>query len=259
MGIFYGVRTTRDALAFSRASTEAQHEAVDATVWTVPQRLWQFVMDPELLVIVQKPYFVPVLAALALFPFAAAAVRRRPPEAPWAFLDPGGTLRTPRLQVQPLLPLALGAAVGLGYLAAIVVLRLGVHAGASAETRATDAAVLSFFVTTVSLAVLAQLVAGALGALRGGLVGSLAAALVCGCFGWLGVVGGPMLGGCVDPLSLNPGPCAWTVPASFSWHVFQQVVSQGALAGLAGGAVTLGVQAVARRRHAEELQPAAAP
>lgn len=256
MGAFYGLRSVWDAVSFSRAGTAAQHAAVDAQVWAVPRQVWQLVLDPLTLVVVQKPLYVPALALLALFPFAALLVRRRPEEASWAWLDPGGELRTPGLTLRPLRPLALGAAVGLACLLAIVVLRFWVHAGVSAETRATDAAVLSFFVGTLALALLFALAAGALGAIRGALVGSLAAAFVTSTFAWLGIVGGPMLGGCVEPLSLNPGPCAWTVPASLSWDVYQQVAAQGAIAGLAGGLVTLGAGALFRRRHVEELQPA---
>jgi len=62
----------------------------------------------------------------------------------------------------------------------------------------------------------------------------------------------------VGTLSLNPGPCAWTVPAAFSWDVFQQVVAEGAVAGLAGGLAALAAQALVRRRRAEALQPAGA-
>jgi hypothetical protein len=60
----------------------------------------------------------------------------------------------------------------------------------------------------------------------------------------------------VAPLSLNPGPCAWTIESTFSWHVFQQVIAEGAIAGLAGGLLVLGVKALVHRRPAEELQPA---
>lgn len=256
MGVFYGVRGVSESLAFSRQGSELQHRAVDAEVWTVPLRVWQFVMDAELLIIVQKPYFVPVLALLVLFPFAAMLVRHRPLEAPWAFLDPGGHLQTPALTLRPLLPLALGALAGLGFLVLTVLVRLGMHYGVSAETRAMDATLLSFFVSMVALAILVQLVAGAAGAWHGGLVGALGASFVAGCFGWLGIVGGPTGGGCVTPLSLNPGPCAWTVESTFSWHVFQQLIAQGAIAGLAGGLVVVGVKALLHRKPAEELHPA---
>ena len=186
-------------------------------------------MDNEGLVIIHKPYFVPVLVLLALFPFAASLVRRRLPDAPWAFLDPGGDCSTPALGIRPYQPLLIGAIAGFAFLVLAAIVRLGMHYGVSAETRATDAALLSFFVSMVALAILIQLIAGAAGAWRGGLVGALGAAFVAGCFGWLGIVGGPTAGGCIDSLSLNPGPCAWTVESEFSWNVFKQVVARGRL------------------------------
>jgi Zn-dependent protease with chaperone function len=258
IGVFYAVRELREVLTASRLASQAEHATVDAQVWTVPLRVWQFVMDGELLIIVQKPYFVPVLALLALFPLAATLVRRRPTEAPWAFLDAGGELKTPPLSVRPFEPLLIGAAAGFVFLVLAALVRLGMHYGVGAETRATDATILSFYVSMVALAILVQLVAGAAGAWRGGLIGALGAALVAGCFGWLGVVGGPTAGGCVSPLSLNPGPCAWTIDSTFSWHVFQQIIAQGAIAGLAGGLVAIGIRALVHRRPAEELHPAAA-
>jgi hypothetical protein len=258
VSIVYVMHSLRDALAVSRAASAAEHDLVDATVWAVPQPVWEFLRDGEMLVIVHKPYFVPVLVALILFPYAAALVRNRPAEAPWAFLDPGGRLLTPPLpRLRPLLPLAIGAGAGLVMLALAALIRLAVHEGVSAETRATDAAILSFFVSMLALAILVQLVAGAAGAVRGGLIGALGAAFVAGCFGWLAIVGGPFAGGCVDALSLNPGPCAWTVPAGFSWDVFKQVIAQGAVAGLAGGLLVVAVQALVRRGRAEGLSPVA--
>jgi Zn-dependent protease with chaperone function len=257
VSIVYVMHSLRDALAISRAASAVEHELVDASVWAVPRPVWEFVRDGEMLVIVHKPYFVPVLVALILFPYAAALVRRRPDEASWAFLDPGGRLLTPPLpRLHPLLPFAIGAAAGLVMLALAAIVRLVVHSNVSAETRATDAAVLSFFVSMVALAILVQLVAGAAGAVRGGLIGALAAAFVAGSFGWLAIVGGPFAGGCVDALSLNPGPCSWTVPAGFSWDVYKQLIAQGAVAGLAGGLLVVAAQALLRRRRAEELQPA---
>ena len=257
VSIVYVVHSLRDALAISRAASAAEHALVDASVWAVPKPVWQFVMDGELLVIAHKPYLVPVLIALIAFPYAAVLVHRRPTDAPWAFLDPGGELKTPPLpRLRPLLPLAIGAGAGLVMLLLAAIVRLGMHNGVSAETRATDAALLSFFVSMVALAVLVQLIAGTLGAVQGGLIGALGAAFVAGCFGWLAIVGGPFAGGCIDQLSLNPGPCAWTVPAGFSYDVFKQVIAQGAVAGLAGGLLVVAAQALLRRRRAEELRPA---
>lgn len=255
--VVYSTHQLRDALAISRAASKAEQDLVDAAVWTVPEPVWQFVMDGELLVIAQKPYLVPVLVALILFPLAAALVRRRPDQADWAFLDPGGELETPPLpRLRPLLPIAIGAVAGLALLVVAAVIRLALHSGVSAETRAMDATLLSFYVAMVAVALLGQLVAGAAGAVRGGLLGALGAAFVAGCFGWLAIVGGPAAGGCIDELSLNPGPCAWTVEAGFSWNVFKQVIAQGAVAGLAGGLLVVAAQTLLRRRRAEELQPA---
>jgi Zn-dependent protease with chaperone function len=256
--IFTIVRELRPTLAISRAASSVEHQQVDAQVWAVPERVWQFVMDGELLVIAHKPYLVPLFALLVLFPFAAAFARRGSLDAPWAFLDPGGRLKTPTMAIRPLLPLAIGALAGLGFLVLAALVRLYMHYGVSAETRAMDATLLSFFVSMVSLAILVQLVAGAVGAWHGGLVGALGASLVAGCFGWLGIIGGPAAGGCVTPLSLNPGPCAWTVESTFSWHVFQQLIAQGAIAGLAGGLVVVGAKALLHRKRSEELHPASA-
>ena len=258
LGVFYAVRESRQTLAVSRLESARQHALVDAEVWTVPLRVWQYVMDGELLVIVQKPYFVPVLALLALFPYAAMLIRERPTDASWAFLDPGGELHTPRLTIRPLQPLLIGAIAGVAFLVLAALVRLGMHYGVSAQTRAMDATLLSFFVSMVALAILVQLVAGAAAAWRGGLVGALGASFVAGCFGWLGVVGGPTAGGCVAPLSLNPGPCAWTIESTFSWHVFQQVIAQGAVAALSGALVVVGVQTLLHRRASQELRPAGA-
>jgi hypothetical protein len=44
--------------------------------------------------------------------------------------------------------------------------------------------------------------------------------------------------------------------ARASWDVFKQIIAQGAIAGLAGGLVAVGIRALLHRRPAEELQPA---
>ena len=64
------------------------------------------------------------------------------------------------------------------------------------------------------------------------------------------IVVGPSLAGCVDPIALNPLPCAWTVEASFSWFALRMILAEGAIVALAGGLVVLGVRAVLARRHA---------
>ena len=58
-----------------------------------------------------------------------------------------------------------------------------------------------------------------------------------GSIAWLGIVGGPAAGGCVDPVAINPGPCAWTVEAGFAWDLYRRIVVEGALVALAAGLV----------------------
>ncbi len=80
-----------------------------------------------------------------------------------------------------------------------------------------------------------------------------------GCFAALAIVGGPAAGGCIEPLAMNPGPCAWTVPRAFSIDVLQQVLAEGMIAALASGLAVVGVRAwLARRQPAEQPVPASA-
>jgi hypothetical protein len=91
-------------------------------------------------------------------------------------------------------------------------------------------------------------------------VDGLAAAFLTGSIAIVGIMGGPTAGGCVGPVSINPGPCSWDIPASFFWNTYRQVVVQGAIAALAGGLATLGVLALLHlREQADEgLSPAGA-
>ncbi len=228
-----------------------------AEVWAVPLRVWQFVMDPELLIIVHKPYLVPVLALLCLFPFAAMLVRRRPVDAPWAFLEPPGELHTPRLSVRPFQPLVIGATAGAVFLALVVVIPIQCpqrrQRGDAGDGRRCPVVLRRSRRARHPRATRSRSGRG----VARGLVWRARGGLVAGSLGWLGIAGGPAAGGCIDQLSLNLGPCAWVVSAGFSWDVFKQVVAEGAIAGLAGGIVSLGVRALVRRRHgAEELHPA---
>jgi hypothetical protein len=87
----------------------------------------------------------------------------------------------------------------------------------------------------------------------------LAAALIAGSIAAFGLLGGPTAGGCVDAISINPGPCSWDIPADFAWNTYRQVVLLGAIGALAASLVTLGVVALAHRREPrDELRPAAA-
>lgn len=264
MGVFYVARDLREAIDFSANATELQHAAVAETAWAGPVWLWQAMMDPAFLVVVRRPFILPALVLLWALPLAAAFWRRRREQpADWAFLESGGELHQPPLALRVLRPFAIGLAAGLAFWALVLVLRFTLHAGVAAETRATDAFLLSFFFWLLVLAVVAQAAAGALAAFVSRnptrLVDALAAGFVAGAVATLGIVGGSAVGGCIDPVSLNSGPCAWTAEASFSWNVFRQVVAQGAVGSLAGGGLAVALRALLARRRSDELNPAGAP
>ncbi|MCP9484643.1 MAG: M48 family metalloprotease [Gaiellaceae bacterium MAG52_C11] len=265
MGVFYVARDTREAIDFSTKGSALQHAAVAETAWAGPVWLWQALLDPAFLVVAQRPFIPPALALLCAVPLAAVLVGggRRDGVTDWAFLDPGGQLRPSRLGLDVVRPLAIGLGAGLAFWALLLVLRFSLHNGVSAETRATDAFLLSFYFWTLVLALAAQLAAGALAAFLSRnpnrLVDALAAGFVAGSLATLGIVGGPSVASCIDPIALNPAPCAWTVSASFSWDVFRQVVAQGALGSLAGGGLALGLRAWLDRRRADELSAAGVP
>lgn len=265
MAVFYVARDARPAIELSTRLTEAQHAAVSATAWAGPEWLWRSLMDPASLVVVHRPFLPPALVLLWALPLLAWLVARRPSRAPadWAFLDEGGELRVPALALRPLRALAIGAAGGLTFCALSLVVRFALHTGVSAETRATDAFLLSFFFWMLVLALLAQAAAGGTAAFLAGsptpLIEGLAAGFVTGGIATFAIVAGPFAGGCIDPLSLNPGPCAWTVEGSFTWDVFRQVVAQGAVGALAAGGAVTGVRAWLARRHRDTPVTAHAP
>jgi hypothetical protein len=88
-------------------------------------------------------------------------------------------------------------------------------------------------------------------------VAGIAAAFTTGVIATAGIVVGPSVAGCIDPIAMNPGPCAWDVDASFSWLILRLVVGEGAVVAVAGGLVVLGVHAVRHRRHAPVPAPTA--
>ena len=74
------------------------------------------------------------LVVVWLFPLAAWLRRRmQSSDAPWAFLDPGGRLRIPPLGRVSLEPWRIGALAGAAAFCALVVLRIGLRLGFSAE------------------------------------------------------------------------------------------------------------------------------
>jgi hypothetical protein len=222
------------------------------------------VLDPQTQLILERPFVPLAVVALWAFPLAAVLVRRRRTgEAPWAFLDPGGRIDAERPRVSLLRPLAIGAAVGAACLVAYAVHRAALHASVEPATRGRDEFLLGFFFWQLVLALGAQALAGGVAtalardAVR--LAEGLCAATVAGTIAVFGVVAGPFAGGCVDPLSLNPGPCEWTVSAGFTWDVWRQAIAQGAVVAVGAGLVVLAAHALLRaRKPADELSAAGA-
>jgi hypothetical protein len=183
-------------------------------------------------------------------------------DAPWAFLEPGGRLRIPVLARGSFDPWLVGLVGGLACLAALLLLRLGLRASVDADTRAEFVFPLAFLHWQLLLALLFQGIAAVAAALRWyprdlAVVAGLAAAFTTGVLATAGIVVGPTVAGCVDPIAMNPGPCAWEVDASFSWFILRQVVGEGAIVAMTGGLVVLGVHAIQRRRHAPVPAPTA--
>jgi len=264
LGAFYSLHTLSEGITFSKALTAEQHAQVSAVAWAGPRWLWQLVMDPQTLVLIGRPLVPIAVVLLWAFPLAAVFVRRRRTgEAPWAFLDPGGSLEPERPRVRLLRPFVIGVAGGLICLAALVLHRAGVHGFVSTATRDRDEFILSFFFWQIVIALGAQgLVGGVAAALardRARLAEALCAATVTGSIAVLGIVAGPVAGGCVDPISIRPGPCTWDVSGDFTWDVWRQTITQGAVVALACGLLVLGAAALLRGRQRDPgLRPAGA-
>ena len=256
IGVFYSLYDTRPVLEVSRAATAGDHAQISELVWTGPKWLYQFVNDAYTLIVVTHPLVFIALVAVWLYPFAAWLWRRTERGlASWAFLEPGGRLQTPLLARGSLDPWIVGAFAGLSCLVALLVLRLGLKASIDSETRAQVFFLFSFFHWQIVVALVFQGIAAAVATLRGRerdlpLIAGMAAAFTTGVIATAGIVVGPSLAGCIDPIAMNPGPCAWDVEPSFAWFVLRQVVAEGAVVALAGGLIVVGVQAVFRRRHA---------
>lgn len=263
-GAFYTLRRLSEGITFSKLLTAEQHRQVSDVAAAGPQWLWQLVMDPQTLVLISRPLIPFAIVLLWVFPLAAALVRRRRTgEAPWAFLDSGGRLESDRPQVSLLRPLAVGVLAGLACLLGYALHRAGVHAFVSTDTRDRDEFVLSFFFWQLVIALVAQATAGGVAAAlardRVRLAEALCAATVTGSIAAFGIVAGPVAGGCVDPISIRSGPCTWDVSADFTWDVWRQVITQGAVAAVLTGLAVVGTAALLRtRRPADELRPAGA-
>jgi Zn-dependent protease with chaperone function len=258
LGAFYSLRQFSVGIDFSKLLTAEQHRQVAAVTLAGPQWLWQLVMDPQTLVLLSRPLIPVAIVLLWVVPLAATLVRhRRTGDAPWAFLDRGGRLDPDRPNVRLLRPLAIGALGGVVCLVWYALHRGGVHAFVALDTRNRDEFLLAFFFWQLVIALGAQALAAgvAVGFARDRtrLAEGLCAATITGTIATLGLVAGPAAGGCVDPLSIRPGPCSWDVSGDFTWDVWRQTVSEGAVAAVVVGLAVLGVDWLARAARLRRL------
>ena len=260
LGAFYTLHQFSEGIDFSRLITGEEHRQVAAVTSAGPLWLWQLVMDAETLVLIKRPLIPVAIVLLWVVPLAAVLVkRRRTGAAPWAFLDPGGRLDPDRPSVRLVRPLVIGIVGGLACLVAYAVHRGGVHAFVAVETRNRDEFPLAFAFWQILIALVAQaLAAGAAVGFardRTRLAEGLCAATVTGTIATFGLVAGPVAGGCVEPLSIRSGPCAWDVSGDFAWDVWRQIISEGAVAAVFVGIVVLAVDWVARAARLRRLAP----
>ena len=266
MGVFYVTRDLRPVLAVTKAVASVEHATISQLVWALPEPVYHLVTNGLVVWTALRPELLPVLLVLVLLPFAAALVHRRRDSSggAWAFLDPGGRLAVPQLVLRPLRPIVVGLLGGAVAIVGLAVLRLGIHAGISETTRPQVAFLFAFLAWQLALAFAVQAATAAVAVAASihdsRVLDGLLAALVAGSVAWFGIIAGPSAGGCLDPLSVNPGPCSWSVEGSFAWDLYRRVVEQGAVAALAAALLTTGVLALWRRlRPADELQPAGVP
>jgi Zn-dependent protease with chaperone function len=252
LGIFFIVRTTREAVRIAADDAAALHDAAAAVMWAGPSALWQLVMNFEVLTFLARPIVWPAAVALWAYPLAAAFLSRGGGVAPWGSLEPPGvTLRPARLRVrQAALFGAIGAA--LAFLLPLV-LRAVVHARVPTATRDQDPFALGFSFWLVVLALVLQGLVAAVVALRteqAAVVHALFAAMLTGAGATLAIVTQPSLASCVEPISVRPSTCEWLLEGDVLRFTFEQVAGEGVLAALAGAGLAVGIRAAVRRLRA---------
>lgn len=249
LGTYFMLRDLSPVLSYSRGLTSLDHEEISGVTAAGPRWLWQLVMDPLTLLLIERTFLPVAVILLWGFPLAAVLVRwRRTGDAPWAFLEPGGAIEAERPRISLVRPLLVGAGAGSACLMALLVYRAGIHANVDLSTRFQDEFVLAFVFWQIIIALVAQ---GAAGAIAAGLARdtvrlpeALCAASVAGSIAALGIVAGPVAGGCVDSFSIRPGACEWNVSGDFAFDIWRNVVSEGAVVAVVAALVVLIVRSL---------------
>jgi len=262
LGTYYTLRELAPALDFSRSLTAENHEQVSAITSAGPRWLWQIVMDPLTILVIDQTLIPLAVILLWAFPLAAVFVRqRRTGNAPWAFLDAGGRIEADKPRIHLLRPLLIGAGAGLACVLVFFAQRAVIHQSISLDTRLYDEFLLAFVFWQIVIALVAQAVAGGIAAALAHdcvrVAEALCAATVAGSVATLGIVTGPVAGGCVAGFSIRPGPCTWDVSGEFTLDLWQQVVAQGAVVAISAALVVLGVRMLMERRAVVRSKAAA--
>jgi Zn-dependent protease with chaperone function len=261
VGVFFALHATAPIIEVSRNISAFQYSIVSQTYWVGPQWLWQLVNDNQTLSILNQPIVFAALVAIWLFPLAAWTRRRKEiGKAEWAFLEPGGQLRTPPLGRVPLEPWLIGVAGGIVSFLAYIALRLWVHADIDPESRVSTTFAFAFAYWMISIALLAQLVVAIVTVARVRefrLVSGLAAAFTTAVIAAISMELMPSIGSCVEPLSIRSTPCGLDISPHSLWFYMRWMAAEGAIVALAGGVAVLGVQALLHRRHAPVPAPTA--
>ncbi|MFC6082500.1 M48 family metalloprotease [Sphaerisporangium aureirubrum] len=238
--------------------------------WTGPDWVWFLVNHPLTVHLSQRPLVVGGLLTLWLVPLGAALAgpwrAARPRPGPGTTLPGAGT--GPGAGVGPPVRAAVagGMVCGLVYGGLVVGLRVVVHREVAGVARSAAEFLLLFEYWQVGLAVGMQVVAAVGVAVYvagwrrepSGVVLGMMAAFVAGVLAAgaeLFLIG---FGGCVDALSLKPGPCAWDFDGVFVRLEIGKIVGIGAVAALVAASAAVAVIWLSRwvfRLSAARLPP----
>ena len=257
-------RSTVSRLERSRSSTPRSRRSPGSG----PEWLWQLVRDTYTVIVLTQPVvFAGAHRALALPARGVIWRRQQAGEAPWAFLDPGGQLGIPASRPRVARALAHrvrspGSPASPRSSSSVLALRASIDA-----RHARRVSLLAFSFVYWQL-LIALLLPGGRGGRRDGTAAGarasdswhgLAAAFTTGVIATIGIVVGPSLAGCVDPIAIEPGDRApGTSTRDFSWFNFSGRSSRRARSSPSpAGSLVLGVQALLGRRHAPVPAPTA--
>ncbi len=246
-------------------STRADAAQIAAAFWIGPFTVFRFVADPIVQYVEARWPVLPAAVLVWLFPLAAGVAIDKARTAPrWLLGDARDRPRVAAPAVHIRRVLAIGGAVGIAAIIAMLALRAGVHAWVPVERRGFDEFVPAFYYWNVYASLAAQVLAAVLAAAlcsHARVLHGLAAAFVAGVLADLALIFGQTVGSCLGPLSLHSGAkCPTFAGTAFTRQVFEQTLIKGALLAIAAGIAVTGIaaaQARLRRRNRPRPTPRA--